>query len=298
VRGHILDALFARMEQNKDLFFLTADMGINLVERFQEAYPKRFLNVGIAEQNLIGISSGLCNLGFRPFSYTISNFLIVRALEQIRNDIALHDYPVTLLGIGTGYDNSPLAPTHHVLDDWGMVKALGRFEIYCPSSVAFAAGLVDRLIAGNKPAYVRIPKATFKAPDSAEDFVYLPGEAETLLVSYGNLAQECLKVRQERPGTAVLVCNRLHPLPAQPLADFVASHRKILVVEDHFAGTGMFSSLCQFVQEHDLTPSLHSLAPREYRLEVGKTTDYYHRQFGLDAGGILRKLVELDSRRF
>jgi transketolase len=297
VRGQILDTLFARMGQSKDPFFLTADMGINLVERFQEAYPERFLNVGIAEQNLIGVSSGLANLGFRPFAYTISNFLVIRALEQVRNDIAIHDYPITLLGIGTGYDNSPLAPTHHILDDWGMVKALGRFEIYCPSSVAHAAGLVDRIIAGKNPVYVRIPKASFKEPASADDYVHLPGDGKILLISYGNLAQECLKVREQRPETAVLICNQLHPLATQPLADLLASHRKIIVVEDHFAITGLFSSVCQFAQEHGLKPSIHSLAPTEYRLDVGKSPAYYHHLLGLDAEGILRTIDQGDKAR-
>jgi len=87
VRGKILNALLARMKTDERLFFLTGDMGINLVEPIEEAFPKRFLNVGIAEQNLIGVAGGLCNLGFLPVVYTISNFLIHRCLEQIRDDI-------------------------------------------------------------------------------------------------------------------------------------------------------------------------------------------------------------------
>ncbi len=295
MRSHILDTLFARMGQNDDLFFLTADMGINLVERFQEAYPGRFLNVGIAEQNMIGITGGLANLGYRPFAYTISNFLIARALEQVRNDIAIHGHPVVLLGIGTGYDNSPLAPTHHVLDDWGMIKAMPGFEIYCPSSIAHAAGLLDRLIAGNKPAYVRIPKSTFKEPASGDDYVHLPGDGGVLLVSYGNLAQECLKARERHPETAVLVCNQLHPLAEQPLAGLLASHRHVIVVEDHFAATGMFSSVCEFAQRHGLQPRIHSLAPTEYLLDVGKSAAYYHQRLGLDAEGILKAIHALDA---
>eukprot|EP01034_Spumella_vulgaris_P011843 gene11843-15069_t len=85
------------MKTDERLFFLTGDMGINLVEPIEEAFPKRFLNVGIAEQNLIGVAAGLCNLGFLPVVYTISNFLIHRCLEQIRDDIVLHENKVILL---------------------------------------------------------------------------------------------------------------------------------------------------------------------------------------------------------
>ena len=130
MRAQIIESIFQRMVQDPDVFFLTADMGINLVEKFEEKYPARFLNVGIAEQNLVGVSAGLVNLGYRPFAYTISNFVIHRCFEQIRNEIGIHDYPVTLLGTSTGYDNAPLGPTHHIIDEWGVLKSIPEIDIY------------------------------------------------------------------------------------------------------------------------------------------------------------------------
>lgn len=158
MRVQIIDAVFNRMQTDKDVFFLTADMGINLVERFGETYPDRYLNVGIAEQNMVGIAAGLANTGYKVFAYTISNFAIHRCFEQIRNDVGLHGHPVTLLGASTGFDHAPLGPTHHVIDDWGALKALPGIDIYCPSSVAYAATLVGRILEAGRPAYVRIPQ--------------------------------------------------------------------------------------------------------------------------------------------
>ena len=117
------------MEKDENIFFLTADMGINLVEQIQDKFPTRYANVGIAEQNMIGVAAGLANLGYKPFVYTISNFVIHRCLEQIRNDIILHKYPITLMGTSTGYDNAPLGPTHHIIDDWGCLRALPGIDI-------------------------------------------------------------------------------------------------------------------------------------------------------------------------
>ena len=158
MRGRKIDTIFAQMKTNPDVFFLTADMGISLVEKFGEEYPDRYTNVGIAEQNLIGVSAGLANLGYRPFAYTISNFVIHRCFEQIRNDIGLHGYPITLLGTSTGYDNAPLGPTHHIIDEWGILKSVPGIDIYCPSSLSYAAKLVERILHAGRPAYVRIPK--------------------------------------------------------------------------------------------------------------------------------------------
>ena len=139
MRGKILDALFESMKVDENIFFLTADMGIGLIERFKEKFPNRFLNVGIAEQNLIGIAAGLVNLGYKPFVYTISNFAIHRCFEQIRNEIGLHKYKITILGTSCGYDNAPLGPTHHVIDDWSALSNIPNIDIFCPSSVSYAA---------------------------------------------------------------------------------------------------------------------------------------------------------------
>ena len=122
MRNAIVNHIYKLMHKNKRIFFLTGDMGINLVEKFEEKFPERFLNVGIAEQNLIGVSAGLYNAGYLPFAYAISNFITQRCLEQIRNDIILHNYPITLIGTSTGFDNATLGPTHHVVDDWGVLK--------------------------------------------------------------------------------------------------------------------------------------------------------------------------------
>ena len=95
MRNLIIDDIFQQMKIDESIFFMTADMGINLVEKFKDNFPDRFANVGIAEQNLIGIASGLANVGYKPFVYSISN-LIHRCLEQVRNDIIFHKYPITL----------------------------------------------------------------------------------------------------------------------------------------------------------------------------------------------------------
>jgi transketolase len=290
MRGQIIDALFQRMAKNPDIFFLTADMGINLVEKFEEKYPDRFLNVGIAEQNLVGVSAGLANLGFRPFAYTISNFAVHRCFEQIRNDIGIHDYPVVLLGTSTGFDNAPLGPTHHVIDDWGAIKTIPEIDIYCPSSVAYAGVLVDHLLKEGRPAYVRIPKGAHQAPDSTQHFVLLPGSAQnTVLVSYGGPVQDCLAAQKRDPWLAVLVVNRLRPLEDEKLAAALKPYRRIVVVEDHFPSSGFYGSICELAARYPLTGRLQSLAPCDYAFDVGTSNAYFHRKFGFDADGILAK---------
>jgi len=277
------------MATHPDIFFLTADMGINLVEKFADTYPDRFLNVGIAEQNLVGISAGLANMGYRPFAYTISNFAVHRCFEQIRNEIGIHDYPIVLMGTSTGYDNAPLGPTHHIVDDWGSIKAIPEIDIYCPSSLAYAETLVDRLIEIGRPSYVRIPKGGFKTPSSTDHFVVSPGEkSEIALVSYGTPAQECLAAQEKDRSLSVIVINRLRPLEEEKILDVLARYKRIFVIEDHFPSSGLYGSLCEILVKHRRTFQIHSLGPRDYTLEVGTSNDFFHRKYEIDSESILQ----------
>jgi len=289
MRGQIIDAVFENMSTNPDTFFLTADMGINLVEKIQEAYPDRYCNVGIAEQNLIGVSAGLANLGYRPFAYTISNFNVHRCYEQIRNEIGINGHPIVLLGTSTGYDNAPLGPTHHIIDDWGAIRNIPGIDIYCPSSVKFAENLVSKIFERNRSAYVRIPKGGFKKPDSSEDIVLINGKGEgsTLLISYGSIVQNCLAVQKECPSVAVLAFNCLRPIDEKVVGKIISRYEKVFVVEDHFPSTGLYNVLCELLIENEIQKKIISIAPPSiYDLEVGVSPDFYHRKFGLDVAGI------------
>ena len=289
MRGQIIDSIFLQMESNPEIFFLTADMGINLVEKFEEKYPERYLNVGIAEQNLIGVSAGLANLGYKPFAYTISNFAIHRCFEQIRNDIGLHGHPITILGTSTGYDNAPLGPTHHIIDEWGTLKSIPEIDIYCPSSTSYAAKLVERILHAGRPAYVRIPKGGHLEPDSEEHMVKLHGEdSEIVLVSYGNPAQNCIQVRKEDPRISVIIINRLRPLDDNELLKALYPHKRIIVVEDHFPQSGLYGTLCELIARSSLPRRVESIAPRGYSFDVGATPEYFHKKYEIDVAGILR----------
>lgn len=291
MRGSILDNLFTAMAEDERIFFLTADMGINLVEKFEQAYPKRFLNVGIAEQNLIGVAAGLANAGFRPFAYTISNFLIHRALEQIRNDVLLHEYPVVLLGTSAGWDNAPLGPTHHILDDWGALAALGgKIDIFCPSSKNYAASLVPRLLAGARPAYVRIAKSAALSDAPPGDFFHLEGDpALPIWIGYGTTTAALLELRQQRPEAGILIFQQVSPLDPVALGPILARYRRAIIVEDHFPHSGLYGSLCRYAMEQGWPVRLQSAAPSEYSLTVSTSENGYFHRFGMSVESLVER---------
>lgn len=291
MRNNIIASVINEMEKDENIFFLTADMGINLVEKIEEKFPARYANVGIAEQNLVGVAAGLANLGYKPFLYTISNFIIHRCYEQIRNDIVLHKYPITLMGTSTGYDNAPLGPTHHSIDDWGALRNIPNIDIYCPSSVTYANSLVKKILVNKRPAYIRIPKGEFQSPDSESDIVLLEGRNKSkLLISYGSPAQQCIRIKEKYPEVSVLIFNKLIHFDESILKEIFDNYDKLIVIEDHFASSGLYGVLCEFCNFHSINTKIISIAPTDYIFEVGKSSDYFHKRLGFGSEDYLNMI--------
>lgn len=291
MRTEILNSLFESMIIDKNIFFLTADMGIGIIERFKEKFPNRFLNVGIAEQNLIGIAAGLANLGYKPFVYTISNFAIHRCFEQIRNEIGLHKYKITILGTSCGYDNAPLGPTHHVVDDWSALSNIPNIDIFCPSSTAYAKVVLKKAIDNKNPSYIRIPKGAPEEPISCEDYVFIKGITNDFLyISYGLPVQECLKVIRKNKKASLIVLNKIHPLPSS-LLNHIISFQKVFVVEDQFPENGLYSKVCKLLINQIERPIVKSIAPQEFDFSVGINKEYFFEKHLLSSDKLEEVLI-------
>lgn len=294
MRNLIINKIHNLMRKNKKIFFLTADMGINLVEIFKKDFPNRFLNVGIAEQNLISISAGLANMGFFPVAYTISNFLVHRCFEQIRNDILLHNYPIMLIGTSTGFDNAPLGPTHHMVDDWGSLKSLPGIEIYSPCSNSFGLKKVEEIFKKPRACFFRLSKADFAQIKNSKNFTLLNNKNsknKSLYVSYGSLGLELIKLNKEMKKD-VLLLNKIYPLKDEKnLGKILQNYKNIIIVEDQFPYNGLYSVFCDIKNNFNLSSKIISLSPKNYDFYVGKNPEYYHKKYGLDFNSISKLKV-------
>lgn len=270
MRNRFIELIHKEMSVNQSIVFLTADMGINLVEKIQQDYPDRFHNVGIAEQNLVGIAAGLAESGFKPFAYTISNFISIRALEQIRNDVVLHKLPVTLVGTSTGFDNGPLGPTHHMLDDWGILSGMPYLNIFCPCTPNGLDSLFVECLSSNFPSYVRIPKGPGTPMDTRRI-----GPRNSLVLSYGSAAHFAIDYALSNNCDYLLI-ERLKPLETD--VKMISNYQDVVVIEDHFATIGLYSKVCQLVNEIRAKCHITSISPVDYNLVVGnKFADFLSR---------------------
>jgi transketolase len=300
MRALFFEHLRKQMQTDKRLFVLAADMGLGLVEPFQKDFPERYINVGIAEQNMAGVAAGLCNAGFRPFCYTICNFLVERCFEQLRNDICYHNYPVTLVGTSTGYDNGSLGPTHHVIDDIGCVKILPNIRIYSPGTVTAMREAFQDILKEETPAYLRVGKGSYDLPaegGGVNRMVRVSEESDVLIITHGTIIQSIMKALGEPPIASVYCMTKIKPLDKETLAPLLRKYPKIVVIEDHFGGSGLFNSLCQYAVESRITGGrLLSLASLDRYADRIGDKDYFADLYGLTPEKVRARILDLAAR--
>ena len=283
------------MRNDSSLFFLTGDTGFNLVESIFEDFPHRSLNVGVAEQNMIGIASGLVNVGFVPVCYAITNFLIERCFEQIRNDICLHEYKVILVGTSTGYDNGPLGATHHKLDDIGAIKALPNINIYSPSGSQSMSIITKEALNNKNASFIRISKhgideiSEVESPNHYICEMNLP----TLVISHGKMVGNALDAYDQLPMFSIFAMDKIKPLDDTLIVGLFSKFDTIIVIEDNFS-SGLYNSLCQWaVEKKACHKNIFSISPNESYDEVMGDSEFLEDMHGLSVGKINERVTNI-----
>ena len=159
MRNIFIKKLTELAKTNKNIFLLVADIGYGVVEEFKNKYPDRFLNVGVAEQNMTGIAAGLAAEGYHVFTYSIANFPTFRCAEQIRNDIDYHNLSVTVVSVGGGVAYGNLGYSHHAVQDYGLMRMMSNFTIASPGDPNEVVSVLEYLIKNPGPSYLRLGKS-------------------------------------------------------------------------------------------------------------------------------------------
>jgi transketolase len=158
MRANFISRLFEWAKNDKRVVILTGDLGYGALEIFFDSLPKQIYNLGIAEQSIVGIASGLASSGYRVFIYSIANFVSFRVLEQIRNDLSYHSFPVTIISVGPGYAYGQLGFTHHATEDISIIRSIPNITILNPSTDKEMDMVFPIIQETDKPCYLRLEK--------------------------------------------------------------------------------------------------------------------------------------------
>jgi len=284
-----------RQQSREDFVFLTGDLGYRALEPLQEVMGARFINAGVAEQNMISVAAGLARQGLRPWVYSIAPFVFARPFEQIRNDICLHRLPVVLVGNGGGYGYGVMGSTHHALEDYGVLLTLSDMEVFIPSFDNDLTDLIPQLFDSDRPSYLRLGLG--EQPSSCSPPGFSPwrklvaGTAGTLIVVgplAGSVWGACLNLPEaECPN---LWCLSQLPLPVFPdeLRNDLAYSQRLVVAEEHVAqGSAGHAIAMKLLQSQIIPPNFRHVTALGYPSGRYGSQKFHRQECGLDAASLI-----------
>jgi transketolase len=284
------------------IVLMTGDLGHLAMEPFREQFPSRFLNVGVAEQNMIGLATGLAEAGFLPYAYSIATFAALRPLEFIRNGPVLHQLPVRIVGMGMGFEYGHSGPTHYGVEDVAVLRTLPGLTIVIPADSDQAANAIRDTSNLKGPVYYSLGK---------DDKIRVPGlngrfqlgkiqvtrkGGDVALVTMGSLSQEVDAAAQELDAAMAVVSN-FHPDPADDLAEFLSNFRHVVSVEAQTLSGGLGAFVASVIASRGLHCKLRALGVSTPPDGTSGVQEERWRKHGIDRASIVRNVDELLSAR-
>ena len=286
-------------QTNSKLFVVVSDISpAASMDPFRQQFPDHFVNVGVAEQSMIGICAGLALRGCTSFAYTIATFTIYRPFEQVRDDLCYQNLPVTLVGIGGGVSYSMLGGTHHTQEDIAIMGALPNMSIIAPCDPLETEAATWACAQHRGPVYLRLGKAGEPnlTTDAPEPFVF--GKLRTIkegsdicIISYGpimGMAMQVAEVIREEQGLSVALvsAHTLKPLDVPRIVQIMNDFRTVVVVEEHSVRGGLGAQLKQIAWDHSAKCRLHTFALKDEFMPLYGTQQDLWRAHGLTVENI------------
>ncbi|GBQ85683.1 transketolase [Gluconacetobacter johannae DSM 13595] len=295
MRSVVAEGLVALAEADERVWLLTGDLGFSVMEPFAARFPDRFINVGIAEQNMAGIAAGLAMTGRKVFCWSIVNFAVIRCLEQIRNDIVAHGADVTVIGIGGGFAYGSHGYTHHGVEDLAMTRVLPGITVAVPADPAEAAWVLAALGRQGGPAYLRLNKGgeptlhetSLDAVPFGPMLCLRPGRDGAFLAT-GPVTGEALAAASLLAGQGIDMgvwsVPVIQPLDRETLTRLAKDLPLLVTVEEHVLSGGLGGAVAEAVAELP--------GPRAQVLRAGMDPAQPSRNGGQED---LRRTYRLDS---
>jgi transketolase len=301
-RGMFGQAILALAEHRENLMVLSADLGNSSgLDRFKKAYPDKFLNVGIAEQNMIGVAAGLAKEGYAVFATSFAPFIAMRASEQVRMNMGYMNQNVKAVAIGSGVSMAFLGNSHYGIEDAAVMRSIPNLTVVSPADCAEIVKAVFAAAEFEGPMYIRLTGAVNNPPVYTEDYEFKIGRAITLregrdvtIIACGTMVYESLEAAKvlEAQGISAAVVNMhtIKPLDTSVIDRAAAGSKLIATVEEHSVIGGLGSAVAEYKASlRNAPPQLIIGLPDNF----GKAGDYRYllTKYGLVGASIAEKIA-------
>jgi transketolase len=302
MRKAFIQELVGLAARDKRILLLTADLGFTVVEPFAEIFPDRFINAGVAEQNMVGMATGLAASGFIPFLYATVSFASLRAYEFIRNGPVLHKLPVRIIGIGEGFDYGCAGVTHFGLEDIGLMRMQEGMTVVVPADNAQAKNALNKTWNMPGPVYYRIGKTdveeigNLKGRFKLGSIESLAEGRDCLFVCMGSIAGEVAlaaqKLKTRGIAVKVVVVSGFNPSPVKALAAVLKKFPFVITVEEHFATGGLGSFVSEIIAENKIPCRLIRRGISDFSNDRLGDKSFLNRKYKLTAGDFVKTAIQ------
>lgn len=301
-RQAICEVLMEQAKEDKDIVVLCSDSrGSASLTPFADAFPEQFVEVGIAEQDLVSISAGLASCGKKPFAASPACFLSTRSYEQAKVDCAYSNTNVTLIGISGGISYGALGMSHHSAQDIAAMSAIPNMRVYLPSDRFQTAYLIKALLKDEKPAYVRVGRNPVEDVYTEENCPFEMDKATVIcegsdvaIIACGEMVKPAVDaaeiLKSEGISATVLDMYCVKPLDREAIVKAASSTKLVITVEEHAPFGGLGSMVCQVVCS-ECPKKVINLALPDAPVITGTSKEVFN-YYGLNAEGIAKTAKE------
>lgn len=301
MRRAFVEALCQTAAVHSNILLLTGDLGYMALEPFRDCYPTRFFNVGVAEQNMIAMSTGLAEAGFIPYAYSIATFAALRPFEFIRNGPALHRLPVRIVGMGMGFEYGHAGPSHHAVEDVAVLRTLPAVVTIIPADSAQARSAITDTWCHPGPIYYSLGK---------DDRITVPGldgrfelgriqvlrsGPDLAILSMGSVTAEAVAAADELANrgfrAALAVVSNFNPDPVEDLTAFLSQVPHVITVEAQARSGGLAALTALAIASGGLGCRLSPLAITTSHDGTSGSQAYCWRHHGLDRCAIVERAL-------
>lgn len=296
MRTAFIEEVTKLAEKDKNVWLITGDLGFSVFDDFKNKFPDQYLNVGVAEQNLISIAAGLAMSGKKVFVYSISTFMSMRPLEQIRNDLCYQNLSVYLIGGGSTFSYSTFGCTHFALEDIGLMRILPNMAVVSPGDPLEVRALIRDIYKRNSPAYMRIAKKGEPVVHTSQDRISLgkatkvfEGKDAAILVcgrQLPNALSAASALKKEGINCRVLSFHTVKPLDVETILKAAKETDGLIIVEEHFRIGGLSSAVAETLVINGLSIPMISVSISDEFPKGSGSQDYFLKKYDLTPEGI------------
>ena len=302
MRDAFAKVLYQLARSNPKIFIVVADISpAASMAPFQEEFPNRFINVGVAEQSMIGMCAGMAMRGLKVFAYTIAAFAAYRPFEQIRDDLCYQNIPVTVVGVGGGVAYSTLGGTHHAQEDIAVLSALPNMTIIAPCDPLETKAATLACSQLKTPVYLRLGKsgepiltASALEPFKFGKLRYLQKGNDVCILSYGPITKMAFevagKLEQMQRTVSIISVHTLKPLDKSGIIETLKTHSRVIVIEEHSEQGGLAAQVKQIAWEGEANCLLLTFSLKDKFIHIYGFPQDIWKAHGLSCDDIFRKI--------